>query len=171
MQSLILAQVEPQLRAALPDRADAELASLRAAFADFVAGKPVDVAKASTIPQLQMLVGSVTNPTTAMLVRSMFAFDPLKELAQIRVPIFIFNGKKDVQVDPDLDAQALANANDRERTEIHLASEADHVLKHEPRSMQELRANLLIVQSQMNADGRTLDPAALEAIAKWLASR
>jgi pimeloyl-ACP methyl ester carboxylesterase len=170
MQTLILAQVEPQLKAALPDRADAEMASLRAAFADFVAGKPVDPTRASQIPQLQMLVQSITNPATATLARSMFSFDPIPALAQIRVPIFIYNGRRDVQVDPDLDAQALAAANDRERTELHIASEADHVLKHETRSLAELRANMMIVQSQMNSETRTLDGPTVDSITTWLAA-
>jgi uncharacterized protein len=170
MQTLILAQVESQLRAALPDRADAEMASLRAAFADFAAGKPVDATKASQIPQLQVLVQSITNPATATLARSMFSFDPIATLAKIRVPIFIYNGRRDVQVDPELDAHALANANDRERTELHIASEADHVLKHETRTVAELRANLMIVHSQMNAETRTLDGPTVDDITTWLAA-
>jgi alpha-beta hydrolase superfamily lysophospholipase len=42
MQDLIYAQLESQLRAALPAQADKELASITQAFADFLAGKPVD---------------------------------------------------------------------------------------------------------------------------------
>lgn len=169
MHSLILAQVEPQLRAALPDRADAELAGLRTAFADFLAGKPVDPTKASAIPQLQALVNAITNPATASLSRSMLGWDPLAAVAQLRVPILVYNGRRDVQVDPELDAHALAKSNDRERTELHIASEADHVLKHETRTIAELKANLMIVQSQMNAESRVLDPASIDIIATWLA--
>lgn len=168
MQTLILAQVEPQLRAALPDRADAELATLKAAFADFVAGKPVDPTKASTLPPLQQLVQAITNPSTATLARSMFAFDPIAAMYDVRPAILVFNGRRDIQVDPELDAHALAKANDLEKTELQIASEADHVLKHETRTIAELRANLMIVQSQMNAENRVLDPGALEIIAGWL---
>lgn len=167
MQTLVLAQVEPQLRAALPDRADAELAGLRAAFDDFAAGKPVDPTKASAIPQLQMLVGSITNPATASLARSMFSWDPLPAVARVTVPILVYNGRRDVQVDPELDAKPLAAANPR--AELLIAAEADHVLKHETRTVAELRANLMVVQSQMNAENRTLDPGTVDAIAAWLA--
>jgi pimeloyl-ACP methyl ester carboxylesterase len=168
MQTLILAQVEPQLRAALPARADAELATLRAAFADFVAGKPVDPTKASQLPPLQQLVQAITNPATASLARSMFAFDPIAAMHDVRAAILVFNGRRDIQVDPELDAHALAKANDLEKTELQIASEADHVLKHETRTVAELRGNLMVVQSQMNADGRVLDPGALDIIAGWL---
>lgn len=171
MKTLILAQIEPQLRAAIPARADAELASMRAALDDFLAGKPVDPRNASTLPPLQQLVAAIVNPGSVTLVRSMFGFDPLPELAKVRVPIFIYNGQRDVQVDPTLDAQALASANDRERTELHIASEADHVLKHETRTMAELRGDLAGVEQRMNADDRTLDPATLTAIVTWLSER
>lgn len=166
MQALILAQLEPQLRAALPDRADAELAAIRTAFADFIAGKPIDATKVTQIPQLQMLVGSITNPASATLARSMIAWDPLPELAKVRVHILVYNGARDIQVDPVIDAEALGRANPQ--AELVIAPAADHVLKHETRTMAELRANLGIVQTQMNADGRTLDPWTVEAITNWL---
>jgi hypothetical protein len=34
--------------------------------------------------------------------------------------------------------------------------------------MAELRGDLMIVQTQMNAEGRSLDPATLDAITNWL---
>jgi len=112
---------------------------------------------------------AITNPATASLSRSMLGWDPLAAVAQLRVPILVYNGRRDVQVDPELDAHALAKSNDRERTELHIASEADHVLKHETRTIAELKANLMIVQSQMNAESRVLDPASIDIIATWLA--
>jgi uncharacterized protein len=166
LQTVLFSQVELQLRAAMPDRADAELASLRAAFADFLAGKAVDPKAASTLAPLQMLVASVTNPASASLARSMFAWDPLPAIRQLTIPIFVYNGRRDIQVDPELDAKALAAANSR--SELFLAEEADHVLKHETHTMAELRANLMSVQAQMNAPSRTLDGPTVDAIATWL---
>jgi pimeloyl-ACP methyl ester carboxylesterase len=167
MTDLILAQLEPQLRAALPQRADAELAAVRSAFADFAAGKSVDPTKVTAIPGVQQLVGAVVNPATATLARGLVTFDPLPAVAQVHVPIFVFNGMKDVQVDPELDAKKLAAAN-KEAT-LFIAPEADHVLKHEPKTVAELRANLLAVQTGYNAEGRTLDEATVNAIVGWLA--
>jgi uncharacterized protein len=166
MQSLILAQLEPQLRAAMPDRADAELAQIRAAMADFVAGKPVDPMTVTQIPPLQQLLTSIMNPSTATLARGMLSWDPLPEVAKVGGHIFVFNGGRDVQVDPEVDAKALGRANPQ--AELFIAPEADHVLKHEPRALAELRGDLMIVQTKMNAEGRTLDPTTLEAITNWL---
>jgi pimeloyl-ACP methyl ester carboxylesterase len=166
MQALILAQLEPQLRGALPDRADAELTAFRTALADFLAGKPVDPTKVTQIPQLQMLLNSLTNPGTATLARSMLGWDPLPEVAKVPVHILVYNGARDIQVDPELDAKVLGRANPQ--AELFIAPEADHVLKHETRTMAELRGDLMIVQTQMNAEGRSLDPATLDAITNWL---
>lgn len=165
-QALVLAQLEPQLRARLPERADAELAAMRTAIADFIAGKDIDPTKVTQIPPLQMLLGSLTNPATATLARSMLAWDPLPEVGKVGVHIFVYNGGKDVQVDPELDAKVLAKANPQ--AELFIASDADHVLKHEPRSVAELRADIAMVQANMNSEKRVLDTVTLDAITSWL---
>lgn len=169
MTDLILAQLEPQLRTALPQRADAELASIRQAFADFAAGKPVDPTKVTSIVPVQQLVRAVVNPATATLARGLVTFDPLPALAQVHVPIFVYNGMKDVQVDPELDAKKLAAGN--KGATLFIAPEADHVLKHETKTVAELRGNMLAVQTGYNAEGRELDPSTVSAIVGWLADR
>jgi pimeloyl-ACP methyl ester carboxylesterase len=169
MRDLMLAQLESQLRTALPARADAELSALRTAFDDFAAGKPVDPTKVTAIPALQQLVQAVVNPATAALARGLFMFEPLPAVAQLRVPVFVYGGMKDVQVDPELDAKKLAAA-DKGAT-LFIAPEADHVLKHETKSVAELRANMLAVQTGYNAEGRTLDDATVAAIVGWLAEQ
>jgi uncharacterized protein len=169
MTDLMLAQLEPQLRAALPQRADAELAAVRTAFADFKAGKPVDPTKVTAIPGVQQLVGAVVNPATATLARGLVTFEPLPAVAQVHVPIFVFNGMKDMQVDPELDAKKLAAAN--KGATLFLAPEADHVLKHETKTVAELRADMMAVQTGYNAEGRSLDEASVNAIVGWLADR
>jgi pimeloyl-ACP methyl ester carboxylesterase len=169
MTDLIVAQLEAQLRTALPQRADAELAAVRTAFADFAAGKPVDPTKVTAIVPIQQLVGAVVNPATAMLARGLVTFDPLPAVAQVHVPIFVFGGMKDVQVDPELDAKKLAAAN--KGATLFVAPDADHVLKHETKTVAELRANMLAVQTGYNAEGRNLDEATVNAIVGWLADR
>lgn len=166
LKAIVLSQLEPQLRAALPAQADAELTAIRTALDDFVAGKPVDATKVSKIPQLQGLVQAFVNPTTASLSRSMIGWDPLPELAKVSVHTLVYNGARDIQVDPELDAKPLSRANPQ--AELFIAPAADHVLKHETRTMAELRANLMLVQTQMNAETRTLDPATVDAITNWL---
>lgn len=167
MMAVMMGQLESQMRAAMPQQADAELASLQKAFDDFLAGKPVDPTKVTTIPPLQQLVAAVVNPATATLARGLFAFDPAGVLAKVDVPVFIYNGMRDVQVDPEKDAKHLASV--KPTATLFLAPEADHVLKHETKSVEELRANLVMVQTNYNAEGRTLDDATVGALVAWLA--
>lgn len=166
MSALVLSQLEAQLRTALPDRADAELAAIKTAFEEFVAGKPVDPTKVTQIPALQQLVAAIVNPTTATLARGMVNWNPGPELAKVPVHILVYNGAHDIQVDAVLDAGALSKANPQ--AELFVAPDADHVLKHETRTIPELRADLMSVQTGYNADSRTLDPTTLEAITNWL---
>jgi len=171
-----LTQVEAQLKnpiAGLSERqVEAEMASLRKAFADFMAGKPVDPRQASTIPQLQQLVGQMVNPATAKLTRPLLGFDNAAEAGKPPVPCFVLAGGKDIQIDPDLDARRLERALRAAGRDVtfHLAADADHVLKHEPKTVAEIRADLVAVQNAYNAEGRVLDASATAAIVAWLAA-
>ncbi len=171
-----LAQIEAQMRnpiAGLSAReVEAELASLRRALADFMAGQPVDPAQASKLPQLQRLVAQLVNPATAKLSRPLLGFDTAAEAAKLPGPFFVLAAGKDIQVDPDLDASRLEEAlraAGRDVT-LHLAADADHVLKHEPRPLAEIRANPVAVQRGYNAEGRALDASSVAAIVAWLAA-
>jgi hypothetical protein len=177
MVDTMLSQIEAQLKnpaAMLSERAiDTELAGLRDALADFMAGKRVDPQRASKIPQLQQLVAGIVNPTTATLMRALIGFDNAAEAAKLPGPFFVLAGGKDVQVDVELDAKRLDRSlRDAGRdVTFHLAPDADHVLKHEPKSKDQIRANLLAAQNAYNAADRTLDADAVRALADWLAAR
>jgi acetyl esterase/lipase len=171
-----LPQIEAQMRnpiAGLSAReVEAELASLRRVLADFMAGKPADPAQASKLPPLQRLVARLVNPATAKLSRPLLGFDTAAEAAKLPGPFLVLAAGKDVQIDPDLDARRLdeaLRAAGRDVT-LHLAADADHVLKHEPRPLAEIRANPVAVQRGYNAEGRTLDASAVAAIVAWLAA-
>ena len=172
----VLTQLEAQLkdpRAMLPASvAESEMTSLRKALADFMAGQPVDPSQASKIPQLQKLVAQIVNPATARL-RPLLGFDNAAEAGKLPGPFFVLAGGKDIQIDPDLDATLLEQALRAAGRDVtfHLAPDADHVLKHEPKTIAEIRANLLAAQTAYNAEGRVLDADAAAAIVAWLAAR
>lgn len=174
MADTILTQLEGNLRNSglkLDDaRVRAEMASLRAAFSDFLAARPVDPMKASTIPQLQGLVAGLTGGPGAQLARDLLGFDNAAEAPKLGMPVFIVNGGKDVQIDPELDARVLERAfrtAERDVT-LHIAANADHVLKHETKTLAELRADLVYVQNHYNAVDRTLDEDFVHALVAWL---
>jgi len=175
MAETILTQLEGNLRNPLAnlteDQITAEMTSLRAAFSDFLAGKDVDPTKASTLPPLQQLVKGIIAPQTAILMRGLFSFDNAAEAPKITAPVLIVNGGKDVQVDPVLDAKHLDAAFEdaRRRVTFHIAPDADHVLKHEPRSLADIRKDMKATQDAYNAEGRSLDPELVQVIVTWLA--
>ncbi|CAN5734937.1 alpha/beta fold hydrolase [soil metagenome] len=176
MADTVLTQLDNQLHNPITGltkiQADAESASMRVAMADFVAGKTVDPTKASTLPPLQAMVTSLNAQPAQQLVRTLMGYDNAKEAPQLTVPCLVINGAKDVQVDPELDARHLADAIKAAGHDVtlHIAPESDHVLKHEARTMQELRNNLEDVQNGYNADGRTIDPDVAQAVESWLAA-
>ena len=177
MADILLTQLEGNLRNPLAGLTDAqvaaELASLRAALDAFLTGQPVDPKAASTIPKLQQLVAGLTRPATAVLTRALLGFDNAAEAAKLAAPLLVVSGGKDVQVDPELDGRRLAEALRGARRDVtfHIAPDADHVLKHEPKSLAALRADLLAAQTGYNAEGRVLDADAVGAIVAWLVAR
>jgi pimeloyl-ACP methyl ester carboxylesterase len=176
MADAMLTQLEGNLRNPMARLDDAfitaELTALRAAFADFLAGRPVDPLAASKIPQLQRLVAGLTNPPTASLMRALLGYDHAREAPKLAIPVLVTNGGKDVQIDPELDAKLLATSFRRANRDVTLviAPNADHVLKHEEKSLAELRADLVYVQNHYNAFGRTLDKELVGAVIAWLAA-
>ena len=149
------------------ETADKEVAGMKQAIADFLAGKQVNPKKASQNPNVQMLIANLVLPQTAELVRPMVSFDPAKALVDVVVPVFVDNGRKDIQVDPEKDAKRLAAA--KPGTTLFLGPDANHVLKYEARSLDELRADRGGAAASYNAPDAMLDKPTLEAIVSWLA--
>ncbi len=50
----------------------------------------------------------------------------------------------------------------------HLSPDANHVLKHEPLSPEQLRADMAAVQTGSSAEGRALDQDVVTALVAWL---
>jgi hypothetical protein len=158
----LVAQVDAQLEKAMPAMKDATHTALQQAFADIIAGKPVDPAVVSKIPGIQMLLRSLTAPDAAGLARTLLAFDPITELPKVEVPVFVYAGEKDVQVDPDVNAKALAAASSH--STLFLAPDANHILEHEARAKADIGTDI-----KYNEPDRVLDPASADAIAQWIA--
>jgi pimeloyl-ACP methyl ester carboxylesterase len=80
-------------------------------------------------------------------------------------------GRKDIQVDPAEDAERLlaARRSARKAVEYHLSPSADHVLKTEPRSLEEVRATPQLVQTGYNAP-TGFSPPTSSALAQWIAT-
>ena len=160
---ILIAQIDAQMEKSQPGQKDSTHAALQKMVDDLVAGKPVDPKQVAVDPKLQMIVGALTNPQTLGLVRGLLTFDPVAELGKLDVPVFVYNGEKDIQVDPEIDAKALAAANSH--TTLFLAPDANHVLEHEERA----KADIGGASVKYNEPDRVLDQASANAIAQWIA--
>ena len=170
LKDIVIAQIAAQIEDKAPGQSAAILAPFQKALDEFAAGQTVDPKTATPIPGLQMLLGSLM--AAPELGRGLLTFDPVATLAKIKVPIFIYNGQHDIQVDATIDApklEAAAKSTNKDVT-VFLAPEADHVLKHEARAVPELRKDLVAVAEGYNATDRNLDEATVTAIVGWLAN-
>ena len=72
----------------------------------------------------------------ARWMREFIAYDPLPALNRVRVPVLAMTGSKDVQVNPD-DVRTIASV--VPTAQSHVLTDVDHLLRHEPRSVSEVR--------------------------------
>lgn len=167
----IVAQIDARLRvpaAMLSDKAvEQEVGAFRQAVADIVAGRPVDPATGPRMPALQNMIASFTAPVQAVLIRQLLAFDNAAEAAKLSGPFYIAAGGKDIQVSPELDGKRLEKALAGKDVTFHLSPDADHVFKHEARTLDEA----LKEPGKYSEAGRELDADFVTALVAWIAAR
>lgn len=163
---VLLAQIETQLQAAqMPEEAvAAELDRIRTALGRISAGETVDPSTVSEIPGIRALVSMFTNPAAAGAARGLLAFDPAAELGRLDVPAVELFGDKDVQVNPEADAEPFDDVENAGTYVYHLAN-SDHVFKEETAPRFSLDATAAL---RYNTDGRVLDPALVPTIVRLL---
>ena len=140
-----------------------------AAVARFLAGEPA--APDPTLPEgVRALIASLENPYNLPFARELWTANGAAPLGKVRVPVLIIIGKKDLQVDWQVDAQQLQQAA-AELTNVSFLfpDNANHVLKHESRPREELAQAEVILK--YNADDASLDAESVAAIVGWLAAR
>jgi len=147
---------------------DKQMALYDAAIARFLAGDPV--APDPTLPEgFKMLLASLEAPINLPFARELWAADATI-VKQIDRPVLIVIGKKDIQIDWQIDGDALRQAAaGRDNVEFFFPDNANHVLKHETRSRQELTG--AEIAKSYNAPEAVLDIESMEKIAGWLAAR
>ncbi len=169
MRDLVLSQVNEQLEGAgLNDEAvTAELASLRRAMDAISRREQVEAEHVSDIPGLVALVETLQTEDAAEFAAALLPWDPAAVFNDIDAPVLILSGLKDTQVDPREDASRLFEAaqQSNENAEMVLIEDADHVLKHQVASKEELGAQHSLVY---NDPTRNLDRAVLTALVRWI---
>jgi alpha-beta hydrolase superfamily lysophospholipase len=158
-------QIEAQV-ASLPNAKEI-MAGFDKLMAEFMAGHPFTASP--DVPEgINNLVKSFYEPVNLPFTRQIFIVDAAPLLNRITVPVLVVIGKRDVQVDWQLDGAPLeAAAKGHPNVTFIYPENANHVLKYEPRPRAALSAADALTY---NASDRVLDTDALQAIKDWLAT-
>ncbi len=110
------------------------LASYDQAINDFLAGQPVKIDE--SLPEgIRNLLLSVTNPINQPFSRELWMMDVSKLIKNIRQPVLILLGKKDIQVVWQTDGPIFEEIVAKQANiKLAYAENANHVLKFEPRA-------------------------------------
>ncbi len=139
--------------------------AVRAATERYESGQPMD-----PDPQLpedvRLVLASFETPANLPLARELWAEDATRNLPEVRIPTLVLIGGHDLQVDVQADGDPLqAAAAGMPNVTFAFPPTANHVLKEETRTAGEVIAT---PGNGYNADGKRLDPEALDTILTWL---
>ncbi len=166
----ICAVVQTQIASQLQTMPNGEvlIKSYNAAVADFAAGKPMTPDPA--LPEfVRNLLMALAVPVNLPFAKEFWLYDPSQYFGKVDVPVLVVIGKKDVQVDWQLDGAPLeAAVKGMANVTFVYPENANHVLKFEVKPRGELTGMASI---EYNVDGGRLDSAALVAIVRWLKAR
>ena len=159
-----------QIEAQLIDLPDSEglMTLYDEAVERFMAGEPAE--PSSDLPAgIQQLFLGFEAPANLPFTRELLFVDPAEWLAEIGAPTLVLIGKKDIQVNWQLDGEGLEEATANSETVTFAYPEnANHVFKFEEKPAEELT---VADGLQYNAADRVLDEESVIAILKWLADR
>ncbi len=160
-------QIAAQLAAA--PGGDKLLGAYDAAMADFVSGRELKIDE-SLPEQLRNMILAITNPLNQPFSRELWTTDPVGLLAMVSAPILIVIGKKDIQVDWQVDGALFeAVAKDHKNINIEDPENASHVLKYEPKDRSQITA--AYAMETYSAEGASLDNETVEIIKSWLVNQ
>ena len=159
---LARAQIAAQLAAV--SGADDIMAMYDQAIADFVENGTMDPDESLPIGIKQFLL-SLVNPANMPFTQEVWTADITPDLKNIDEPVLIIIGKKDIQVDWQVDGGKLqAAADGKDNISFAYPENANHVLKHETRAREEVNPASL----GYNEADTILDAETLEIIINWL---
>ena len=150
------------------DDADALLESYKASVDAILAGEEMEIDP--DLPQsAKILLQGLAAPVNQPFARELWPLDIAPWLADLEVPTLVLIGKKDIQVDWQLDGTPLeAQAGMSGLVSFVYPENANHVLKYEPKPRSELTSD---DAATYNLADRSLDPETVDAIVQWLSDR
>ncbi len=148
------------------ENADALYASYTTAIDAFLAGEEMVIDPA--LPgSVKVLLQGLSAPVNQPFAAELWTLDIAPWLAELDIPTLVLIGKKDIQVDWQLDGGPLeAQAAGNPMITFAYPENANHVLKYEPKPREALTSE---DGATYNLADRVLDLDTVDAIVSWLA--
>jgi uncharacterized protein len=139
------------------------------AIADFLVARRIVVDP--SLPQgSELFFRSLENPANLPFSRELWTYNLPEYITKVLDPVLVLIGKKDIQVDWQLDGKPLEEAMIRNAQASFVYPEnVNHVLKHEELPREKLTAQY--VGAHYNAQDAELDSEATNIIFSWLAEQ
>jgi dienelactone hydrolase len=164
---LMRSQLAAQLQGAVIDP-EGTLTLYDEAMARFLAGEPAN--PSPELPDgISQLLNGLEIPLNLPFTREIMSADPVEWLVEIGVPVVVIIGRKDVQVDWQVDGARLQSAA-AGMADVSFAfpQDADHVLKYETKGAGSLTSADAL---RYNQAGRLLDGETTTILLTWLAGQ
>jgi pimeloyl-ACP methyl ester carboxylesterase len=162
MATLMRAQIAAQL-VGFPN-ADAIMAMYDKAVNSFIATGTMDT-DPSLPDGIKNLLAGFTSPVNLPFTREFLSADITPQLPQTNIPVLIIIGKKDIQVNWQVDGSNLQKAaEDKTNIVFSFPENANHVLKYEIKP----KSAINLTDPGYNAAGAILDTDTVNTIVSWL---
>jgi pimeloyl-ACP methyl ester carboxylesterase len=163
MGEVLLSQLRLQLGTS--PAGEALMPLVEAAVARYSAGEPMALDPA--LPEaIRMVLSSFETPANLPFARELWHEDVAGTLPQVRIPVLVVIGQKDVQVDARADGEPLRRAaQGMPNVTFAFPENANHVLKEDVRDEAD---RALAPGAGYNEPGTRLDPEAMDIIVAWL---
>lgn len=137
------------------------------AIAEFLAARPIFIDP--ILPKaMEPFFRSLESPNNLPFSRELWTYNLPVHVSRIADPILVVIGKKDIQVDWELDGKPLESVlTQNKQASFSYPENANHILKHEELPKEKLTPEH--VGAHYNAEGVQLDGEATKAIFSWLA--
>jgi hypothetical protein len=137
------------------------------AISDFIEGRPI-VMDPSLPKAMEPVFRSLESPNNLPFSRELWTYDLSRHITRVVDPLLVVIGKKDIQVDWQLDGKPLEKATEHNtRASFAYPENANHVLKHEQMAREKLTPEY--VGLHYNAQEAVVDKEAMNAIFDFLA--
>jgi pimeloyl-ACP methyl ester carboxylesterase len=164
IQDVLMTQLERQA-AQLPNGSEM-MSKVREAARRYAQGRPMDPDPA--LPEsVRQVLASFEAPANLPLARELWVESAVDSLPEVRIPVLVMIGGKDIQIEMQADGEPLqAAAVGMPKTSFAFPPLANHVFKEELRSLEEISA---APGTGYNEPGTRLDPESVQTILAWIA--